>query len=239
MAAISKVQPFIIDFKKKRELRQLKNYELVYNAIKDNDKDEFYKNINHNTLKKLLENTGLDFSQFWEKCTSDEIYCKTASIPLSKCSSRQGSIDEKVQLDACNKTSQQFGIDVIKLTNRQLRPSKDGHIITYEDMKQKNIEKDDCLKSFDGKVQGNMNGFITSKITYDNGGHQDNVFAEIYTLCDWWNNYKASDTNEYLIALIDTDLSRQLNALKEKYITNSNIKIFSHVEFQQYIIDNY
>ena len=101
------------------------------------------------------------------------------------------------------------------------------------------IAKRFAFQQFDGKVQGNMSGFITSKITYDNGGHQDNVFAEIYTLCEWWNNYKATDTNEYLIALIDTDLSRQLNALKKKYITNSNIKIFSHVEFQQYIIDNY
>lgn len=238
-AIVSKVQPFAVDFKKNRKLRQFQNDALVYNSIKNNDKDEFRKNINTNTLNKLLKCIGLDFSQFWEKCTSDEIYCKTIPMLLSKCSSRQGNIDEKEQLDICNKTAQQFGINVIRLNNTQLRPSKDGHILTREHMKQNNIEKDDCLKSFDGKVQGNMSGFITSKITYDTGGHQDNVFEEINTLCEWWNNYKATDTNEYLIALIDTDLSRQLNALKKKYITNSNIKIFSHVEFQQYIIDNY
>jgi len=238
-ATISKVQPIAIDFKKKRGLRQHQNYALVSNSIKGNNKKEFYENINHKTLHKLLDNTGLDFSQFWEKCTSDEIYCKTASMPLSKCSSRQGCLDEKEQLNACNETSHRFGIDIIKLTSRQMRPSKDGHIFTQETIKEKKINLNSCLKSFDGKIQGNMSGFITSKITYANGGHQDNVFAEIYTLCDWWNNYKASDTNEYLIALIETDLSRQLNDLKEKYITISNIKIFSHIEFQQYMIDNY
>jgi len=243
MAAISKVPtnivPIAIDFKKKRGLRQLQNNALVSNSIKDNNKKEFYKNINDKTLNKLLDDIGFDISQFWKKCISDETYCKTASMLLSKCSSRQGIIDEKKQLCICNETSRCFGIDVIKLTPSAIRPSKDGHIFTHEEIKQKKINLNSCLKSFDGKIQGNMSGFITSKITYDKGGHQDNVFAEIYALCDWWNHYKASNTNEYLIALIDTDLSRQLNALKDKYITNSNIKIFSHVEFQQYIIDNY
>jgi len=39
------------------------------------------------------------------------------------------------------------------------------------------------LKSFDAKISGIINGWIFAKITYTNGGHQDNVFVRSSSIC--------------------------------------------------------
>jgi len=41
------------------------------------------------------------------------------------------------------------------------------------------------------------------------------------------------------VILIDTDLSEKFSRIKEKYKDIKNIKVCSHVELQEYIIDTY
>ena len=83
-----------------------------------------------------------------------------------------------------------------------------------------------------------MNGYITAKVAYGSGGHQDNVFEEMDTISEWWSKYN-TETDEVLIVLVDTDLQTKLNRLIEKYDHVKNIMIFNHIQFQQYMIDNY
>ena len=70
-----------------------------------------------------------------------------------------------------------------------------------------------------------------------NGGHQDNVFEELYTFCEWIIKYSKND-DKYII-LLDTNLIEKSNGLKKKYNEYKNIIIGNHVEIQKYFIDNY
>ena len=92
-----------------------------------------------------------------------------------------------------------------------------------------------CLKSFDAEISGKINGFVCAKVCYGSGGHQDNVFEEMDTVCEWWKKYKFN-TNEILVILIDTDLEKKQLRLKEKFIDIDNIKIFNHIEFQHHLL---
>jgi hypothetical protein len=227
-----------INFKDIRSIRQKNNNMIVYLCIKNNKKKDFYENINKNKLERILDELELSFDQFWKKCSDDIYFAKLASSSLSKCSSRQGSIDEAEQLRICNITTKLCGVNITNLSSKTFRPTKDGNIISQIEMKQKNITKDCCLKSFDGKISGRMKGYIAAKVSFGYGGHQDNIFEEMDILANWWSNYKIEE-NEYLIILIDTDLKYKFTCLKTKYKKINNIKVFDHFELQEYIINKY
>lgn len=230
------LQPKTVDFKKIRNDRQENNDKRAYNTLKNNETDNFSSNFNMKGLDKILN--GITKEQFISKCKEDDTYCNLAAIHLSKKASRQGSKDEKTQIDTCNFVSEKCGIDIRNLSANALRPTKTGKIVNNKDMKREKIPKDSCLKSFDAKITGKMEGYISAKVSFGNGGHQDNVFEEMDNLADWWKKYK-NNSDEFLIILIDTDLTKKVINLKQKYTNIKNIKIFNHVEFQQYIIDTY
>ena len=104
-------------------------------------------------------------------------------------------------------------------------------------MKKLNLRKDCCLKSFDAKISGKLNGFIAAKVSFGNGGHQDNVFEEMDVLAQWWSVFQICQLN--LIILIDTDLKDKFLCLRAKYEKFKNIFVFDHCEFQEFIISNY
>lgn len=227
-----------VNFKNLRINRQKNNNLSVFNCIKNNNKIEFYKKINEKELLRILEELNFNFEDFWNKCCKDDIFSKLVACHLSKCASRQGTKDEDEQLRICNITAMLCGIEIINLTSTAIRPTKNGTISTKKEMKDHNISKDCCLKSFDGKICGKINGYISAKVSFGSGGHQDNVFEEMDTLAEWWCNYK-KNTDEYLIILIDTDLEDKFNCIKLKYEKCHNIKIFNHYDFQEYIILNF
>lgn len=105
-------------------------------------------------------------------------------------------------------------------------------------MKNKDIKKDMCLKSFDGIIEGKIKGWIFAKVVFGSGGHQDNVFEEANNLCEWICKYKKNN-NELFVLLIDTNLIDKFNLLKNKFNTIKNIIIVNTNEFQKYIIENY
>ena len=93
------------------------------------------------------------------------------------------------------------------------------------------------MKSFDGRIRGKVEGWVFAKVVFGTGGHQDNVFEEADTLCEWVNTF--GNINHIYVALIDTDLHVKFIVLKEKYQNVSNLIIANHVEFQEYIQNNY
>ena len=244
---LMKIKPIQQNFKYIRKVRQSNNNKIVYESLKNNDLETLRQNINHEAHKRCLENLEITQHELLSKCKQDKLFAKSISMYISKNASRQGSKDETEQLKTCNITSQKCGVTIKNLTATELRPTKDGRIVSNCEMKIQQIQKDCCLKSFDGKISGKINGFISymntpiikaTKVAYGSGGHQDNVFEEMDTIAEWWKKYK-SESEEILIILIDTDLIIKITTLKEKYRNVNNVKVFNHVEFQQYIIDTY
>jgi len=101
-----------------------------------------------------------------------------------------------------------------------------------------NIIKKDCLKSFDGQISGAMKGWIISKIVFNNGGHQENVFIELISICEWIKNYHKNNEDMYVI-LIETNLYNKVKQLQTEYKDINNILITNHYDFQKYIMKNY
>ena len=234
----SKPKPIKLNFKNIRAVRQTNNNNIVYENLQEADITALHTNINPNEYERTLEDLELTEEEFVSKCQDDNLFAKLASRTISKKASRQGSKDETEQIRICNITSQKCKISIENLTATELRPTKDGYIVSKDEMKTKQIPKDRCLKSFDAKLSGKLSGFIAAKVAYGSGGHQDNVFEEMDTLAEWWRRRK-SDSEEFLIILIDTDLITKITTIKEKYSNVNNVKVFNHIEFQEYMINNY
>lgn len=235
---MEKPKPIEENFKNIRIVRQNNNNKIVYECLRKKELKTLYKNINHKEYKRTLEDLELKEEEFLFKCIEDDLFAKLSSRIISKNASRQGSKDETEQLRLCNITAEKCGLVIDNLTSTEFRPTKDGLIVSKKEMKTKEIKKDCCLKSFDGRISGKFEGFISAKVAYGGGGHQDNVFEEMDIIAEWWGKYKY-ETKEILVLLIDTDLIIKFERIKEKYKNINNLMVFNHVEFQEYMINNY
>jgi hypothetical protein len=229
-------KPFIIDFSNIREERQKINNNIVYDIIKSTNLVELKKQCNIKELNRILTDYNISLEELVEECNKNELLAKMTSGRISKLASRQGSSDEAVQIQTCNKTSSKYCININQLPNDALRPCKDGTIVSKEKFKLI-PDKNSCLKSFDAEITGILQGYVFAKVVYGNGGHQDNVFEESYTFADWVSNF--GDPDLLYVLLIDTDLTTKFEQLKIKAAEQKNLLVVNHIEFQQYIIDNY
>ena len=234
----SNLKPIEQNFKDIRKVRQNINNKIVYESLREGNLERLYEIINHKEYNRTLEDLELTEEVFVSKCKDDDLFARLASRNISKNASRQGSKDETEQIRTCNLTAEKCGVSIENLTTTGLRPTKDGSIVSKLEMKNKGITMDCCLKSFDANISGKINGFISAKVSYGSGGHQDNVFEELDTLSEWWKKYK-SESEELLVILIDTDLINKFTTIKEKYRSVNNLKVFNHIEFQQYMISKY
>ena len=235
---MTSIIPIRLNFKNIRINRQKNNNNIVYESIKTNDLKTFDKSINNDELKRKLLDIECTKEELILECQNNDLICKIISSTISKKSTRQCTKDETQQINICNSIAEKCGILIKNLNVKELRPTKDGKIINEIEMKNLNIKKDNCLKSFDAKISGNISGYITAKVVYGNGGHQDNVFDEMDNIAEWWKKYK-KNVNEILVILIDTDLYNKFIRLKHKYKEVENVIINDHYDFQQYIIDKY
>ena len=129
-------------------------------------------------FKRVLEDIKLDKNEIINKCKEDVIFAEVLAGIISINSSRQGTKDEKLQIDICNEISSQLGINIKNLKVNDFRPSKTGCIIDAKGYK--TTLKNECLKYFDGQISCKIDGWIFVKVVYGNGLHQDNVFEGIY-----------------------------------------------------------
>ena len=225
--------PIDFNFTNIRTERQKVNNLAVYQSLIQKSFNK--KFINEEELKRVLEDLELSEIQLLDKCAEDYLFAKVLSRDIAKNASRQGSKDESTQLEICNLTSSKFGIYIEDLPNFSFRPTKDGRIITKKEFDL--LDKNSCLKSFDGRIHGLINGWIFAKVVYGLGGHQDNVFEEAHNYSEWVCNFGKED--QIYVVLIDTNLDNQFNELKNKYLEQKNLLIVNHVEFQLYIIKNF
>jgi PIN domain nuclease of toxin-antitoxin system len=224
-----------IDFKNIRKERQIYNNDLIYKSIKESNIDELIKLSNKNELDRVLEDTNLNINELVSLCSNNDIMNKILSGRISKNSSRQSNIDEIIQINTINELSINYNIYIEKLNIIDYIPMEDGLIISK---KYKKYIKNKCLKSFDAKISGLINGFMFAKIVYGCGGHQDNVFDEANNLCEWIVKFH-KNTDIIFVLIIDTDLLVKFDKLKFNFKDIKNIIISNHIDFQNYIISNY
>ena len=230
--------PLKLDFKNMRLSRQAINNKSVYESIKQNNLHKIDTVTNKKKFERLLKDMDTTKAAFLAKCRDKgDFTCEMAARLLAKCASRQGSKDETEQLRTCNVTAQECGVFITNLSQVAFRPTKDGRIVSQNDVKNECIQMDCCLKSFDASITGRMKGYISAKVAMGKGGHQDNVFEELDRIASWWKDFKPHAA-EVLVILIDTDLVKRKEKLKLKYNVE-NIIICDHVEFQRYIIHQY
>jgi len=224
-----------LDFQKIRVLRQQKNDKIITNSLINKNIDACLTLINEKELKRVYEQTGKTKEEILEECSKSELLAKVLAGRIAKKASRQGTQDEYLQLEICNSIGKDLGVRITNIGASEYRATKSGEIISKKEMKEKNITKDMCLKSFDGRIEGKMTGWIFAKVVFGNGGHQDSVFIEADTLCEWVSKHEREET---FVVLIDTDLESKFISLKKKYSEVKNLLILDHYSFQEFILDN-
>ena len=189
--------------------------------------------MNFKELDRLCNVMKLTREDIFSKCSGNYEFALVVAHGCSILASRQGSKDESFVLTEINKETSKVGTTITALNNQDLRPTKDGRVLNkkqFSELKKVGFSKLDCLKSFDGIMKGEVEGYIFAKIVYGEGGHQDNVIIESSEFADWANEY--GDKDKVYVILIDTDRQRQYNELKDKY-DSSNVWIVDHVELQK------
>ena len=134
-------KPTILNFQSLRTDRQNVNNKLVYDAIMKNDADTFKKNINENEFNKILLEFNKTGNQLLEDVKQNTLSCKLLARNISKQASRQGTKDEKLQINTCNELSKHYNIIITNLPAKTHRPLKNGGIISNEQFKNQNIKK--------------------------------------------------------------------------------------------------
>lgn len=235
------LKPIYTDYKKVRKDRQTINNDKILSSISKSDIKEFSESIklhgNICQLDRTLDYLSITTSELLQKCKDDILFAKLVAMACSKQASRQGKLDEKECIEKCNKVVSSLGIN-IKSSNK-LYPHKDGRLLTRDEFNKLKIKKTSCLKIIDGEISGKLTGYIFAKITFTEGGHQDNVFEEARQFGDWAILNSMSNTDKIYCLLIDTDLDKQLTDLKERFKSNKNIWVVNHVELQEKIISSF
>jgi hypothetical protein len=232
------IQPVAIDIFNLRPERQRINNLDAAAFLRERDMGKkAAKKINMEEFKRVLEQLQSTADIVFDKCAEDPMYMTTLSGRISISASRQGTKDEDLQIQTCNITSSKFGINLENIPVHAFRPTKTGRIITGSEFKNGDIPKNDCLKSFDGRISGKKTGWIFAKLVLGSGGGQDSVFEEAHVFCEWVVKYGKSD--ELYIVLCDTDLIGKLEVLQKKFADHTNIIIGGHILVQQYIIDHF
>ena len=225
-------QPVKRDFEKIRELRRVANVKNVLDLIEQKNEIELKKNCNEKALERVKDCLDVDIEQLFDECSKNKYTAYLLAMNIAKNPTRQGSKDEDLQFEVCNLTMNPLGVKIKNLSVNEFRPIKSGGIAKNTDK----VNKDDCLKSFDGKIEGKMTGWTFNKVSYGIGGHQDNVFREAHEFCDWVITHRMDDGDVYVV-IIDTNQTKKMDTLKKK--KNKNLLIVDHFEFQQYVIEKF
>ena len=224
---------FIADLSHIRSERQLKNNERIAEILTHSEtftEADLKPFLNFKSVDRLSSLLKMSRESIYERCREDYEFALTFAHGCSIASSRQGSKDEVFVLGEINEFTKKLGIFVKTLNNRDLRPTKDGRLLSKEEFKDSGVSKLDCLKSLDGEISGKVQGYIFAKLVFGGGGHQDNVFHEAVQFAEWARKFGVKD-KKYVI-LIDTDQVRSYNQIKTQY-DSDNVWIVNHVEFQQ------
>lgn len=194
-----------------RKIRQIDNYKIAEDAIIKN----VCVDINDKALKRVFSYTGYPSI---EEILKDEknyknIIVKLMSMNIAINASRQGCKDESSQLENIN-TLQEYNIEIKK--DGKLRPIKGGGF--RSGLRRKQLGE---LKSIDFVIYHNNKtiGYITAKVTVEQGGHQANVSDELESFMEWAKNQQQNDKERkiYVVLFDSLKVSDTINMIKKKF----------------------
>ena len=133
------LNPIQLDCQNIRKERQTYNNRLVFDAIKNKDEKRLKKVCNNNELGRVLEESDITLEKLLEEASKNDLMNKILSGRISKNATRQGSLDEHIQINTCSEIAQQLNVKIKILPNDKIRPTKEGKIITKKEMKKKEI----------------------------------------------------------------------------------------------------
>jgi hypothetical protein len=155
---MASIKPIEIDIVSIRVHRQNENNMLANTSITRRD---LTKNINKEEYKRVLQElqrVNISEDELLDECRNNIMTTTLLTGRISINASRQGSNDEQLQLEVCSNTFSKCGIVLHNLSSTSFRPTKNGKIIDNNEMKKRKIKKEDCLKSFDAKLSGKVEG---------------------------------------------------------------------------------
>jgi hypothetical protein len=213
---------FITDPTNLRVLRQANNNSMVVDGLMTGDLSN--APVNQTQLDRVLADLGWTIDELFDNM--DEAFAIALSHSITIQASRQGTRDEAFIIQGISDSVAPLGINITNLDARAYRPTKDGRIV------QNQKSQADDLKSFDGQIEGEVNGWIFAKVVVGSGGHQDNVKNEAVEYGDWAVEY--GDPSLDYVMLIDGDdvASDLVDMLSDRYADYPNIYAVDHIDLQ-------
>jgi len=223
---------FQVDVFKLRKDRQNENYKAIAHELYHNSPTykELVKIANDKAIDRVLEQLEYDYDEFLTECANSIAFSSVVAVAIAKGSSRQGTLDERKIINGIASEMSQYGYKIRCCGVNELRPCNNGKIMTKEEFKQENLNKDiHAHKSIDGVIDGTKSGYIFAKIVIGKGGTQDNVLKEMNQYIEWAKKFGQKD--KIYVMLIDGE---EFVSLKEKQ--TDNIWVVNHVEFQERLL---
>ena len=242
-----KLRPVLFEFDipNLRSDRQTKTVRTIAKIIREGilDREPIKKYINETQLDRQLQyHECLERDYFMNGQGNSFIAMEMASV-LAKMSSKQSGMDEVFTLNGIDQIVKHYGIRVEGLPNNYLRPAKDGKTYPKALYKKKfgNTVNDVKTIDFEVKKDGKLIAWGSHKYCLGHGGsaggHQGNVFNEEKRWLEWGRDISERKDLIY-IALVDTDIKREYNMLKEVFDNpHGNIWVVDHVELQKRLIN--
>jgi hypothetical protein len=223
---------FTTDVADLRSERQKYNNYIIAEELNKNSPSysELVKIANDKAIDRLLDELDFDYDDLLTECANSIVFSKTVAIAIAKNASRQGKKDESFIIDGVATEMKKYNYNIRCCGVDELRPCKNGKIMTKKEFKKENLNKDiHALKSIDGIFDGPKSGYIFAKIVIGAGGHQDNVLHEMNQYIEWAKEFGQED--KIYVMLIDGE---EFASLKEKQ--TDNIWVVNHIEFQERLL---
>ena len=118
---MSHFEPVCLDLSNTRLLRQRENDKLALEYLYGSNN---IKNINSKEFSRVLNDINISMEEIMKKCREDLIFAKVLSGRISIKSSRQGTKDEKLQIETCNELGSKLGVKITNLKVDEFRPQK-------------------------------------------------------------------------------------------------------------------
>ena len=242
-----KIRPVLFEFDvpNLRSERQDETWKTVAAILEKGilDKEPIKKYINETALQRHLEFHGCGERDLFMNCQGNSTVSKMLSVVLGKESHRQSGQDEVFTLNGIDQTLKHYGFRVECLPNSLLRPAMDGKTYPNALYKKKfgNTVNDVKTIDFEVKSDGKLIAWGSHKYCLGHGGtaggHQGNVFNEEKRWLEWGRDISERKDLIY-IALVDTDIEKEYNMLKEEFDNpQGNLWVVDHVELQKRLIN--
>ena len=236
---------FQFDVPNLRSARQNETWKTVATILEKGilDREPIKEYINETALQRHLKFHGCGERDLFMNCQGNSAVSKMLAVVLGKSSSKQSGQDEVFTLNGIDQVVKNYGFKVDCLPNSLLRPAMDGKTYPNALYKKKFGNTINDVKTIDFEVKKSGNKlFAWGSHKYclghkkKAGGHQGSVFQEEQRWLKWGRDISIRKDLVY-IALVDTDLEREYNMLKEEFDDpQGNLWVVNHKSLQERLI---